>query len=73
MNVLHTHSRHVTQNHVQPCSRLRSDMVRPTTARLPVIMSVRPSQRCTQPPPAHVSSHCVTGCGGTRIGYGGRQ
>jgi hypothetical protein len=45
MNVLHTHSRHVTQNHVQPCSRLRSDMVRPATARLPVIMSVRPTQR----------------------------
>jgi hypothetical protein len=28
-------------------------MVRPTTAQLPAIMSVRLSQRCTQPPPAH--------------------
>jgi hypothetical protein len=65
MNVLHTHSRHVTQNHGQPC-RLRSDMVRLATARLPVIMPV--PELCTQPPPAQVSSHCVTGCGGTRIG-----
>jgi hypothetical protein len=51
MNALHTHSLHITQNHVQRPSRLRSDMVRPATARLPVIMSVRPSQRCTQQPP----------------------